>query len=204
MHYIYIITNIINNKIYIGQTVNPKDRWSTHRKESIWNKQGTNSHLYNAMKMYGKENFSFEVIFIYETLKEANNAETFFIKELNTIENGYNISKGGGNRRHSEATKLKISLAQKGKKRKPHSKETKESISKANKGKVSSRKGIKLNNKTKIKMSLAAKGKAKSEEHCINISLAKSGIDNRSEETKQKMNKLLIGNKYAKKENNDT
>ena len=54
---IYKITNIINNKVYIGQTVNTiKQRWNKH-----CHSNGCRS-LYNAILKYGKENFNIEII----------------------------------------------------------------------------------------------------------------------------------------------
>ena len=58
--YIYKITNLINNKIYIGQTNNPKRRWQEHKNLGYDTKE--TKLLYRAIKKYGKDNFVFEII----------------------------------------------------------------------------------------------------------------------------------------------
>ena len=93
--YIYKIVNKINGKIYIGQTVNPYRRWYDHRYEGKQDKHRYQSHLYNAMKKYGVDNFYFEII--EECDKDIiDERERFWILELNTLSpNGYNIAIGG-------------------------------------------------------------------------------------------------------------
>lgn len=90
--YLYRITNIINNKKYIGITNNYKKRWSNHRCGN-----SKNMAIAKAIKKYGKENFFFEIIKKNLTLEEANQEEIKYIElEHTLIPNGYNISKGGG------------------------------------------------------------------------------------------------------------
>ena len=57
-HYIYKITNLINGKIYVGKSKNPKVRWRQHKSHS----KKRNTKLYYAMRKYGIENFIFEVL----------------------------------------------------------------------------------------------------------------------------------------------
>ena len=88
---IYKITNIINNKVYIGQTVNNiKQRWNKH-----CHCNGCRS-LYNAILKYGKENFNIEII---ETLpiEELDEREIYWINyyKSNNKKFGYNILLGG-------------------------------------------------------------------------------------------------------------
>lgn len=90
--YLYRITNIVNNKKYIGITNNYKKRWSNH-------KCGNSKSMIiaKAIKKYGKENFLFEIIEKNLTLEEANQKEIEYINLEQTLApNGYNISKGGG------------------------------------------------------------------------------------------------------------
>jgi len=70
---IYKITNVINGKVYIGQSIDIYNRWNSEK-----HGYGVSGHLLNAMTKYGKDNFKFEII------KECENdllniAETFFI-----------------------------------------------------------------------------------------------------------------------------
>lgn len=87
---IYKITNTINRKVYIGKSIDIEERWRQERYKQ------PNLHFANAVKKYGIENFSFEVL--EECSEEQlDDKEKFYIKEYNsTDENlGYNITSGG-------------------------------------------------------------------------------------------------------------
>ena len=82
---IYKITNLINNKIYIGQSVHIERRWYEHCQPSA------KSLIAKAIQKYGKENFSFEVLEECST-EELNQKEEQYIHIYNSITpNGYNI-----------------------------------------------------------------------------------------------------------------
>lgn len=87
---IYKITNKINGKCYIGQSVNITHRWAQHRDNSSKRKEA----LYLAMQKYGLDNFTFEVIeeCSYEELDEK---ECYYIDYYNSYKNGYNMTLGG-------------------------------------------------------------------------------------------------------------
>ena len=89
---IYKITNQLNGKVYIGQSVNIEQRWKRHKQEV---KNGNKTYkLYNAIRKYGIENFSFEVL--EECLRdELNEKEIYYIKKYNSYCNGYNSTLGG-------------------------------------------------------------------------------------------------------------
>ena len=88
---IYKITNKINGKSYIGQSVTPKRRFARYIRGPS-DKEGK-SLIHNAIEKYGKENFIFEVL---EWTEDYNNREKELIVEHNTIApNGYNILPGG-------------------------------------------------------------------------------------------------------------
>lgn len=94
MAYIYKITNIINNKIYIGATTKTvKDRFRSHIKDSKSNRC-KHRPLYKAFNEYGIDNFNIEII---EECKncERFDREIFWIDRLNTYNNGYNDTYGG-------------------------------------------------------------------------------------------------------------
>lgn len=111
---IYLLTNIINNKIYIGQTWN-----DLNLRMGIEGKNYKNSvHLYNAIQKHGIENFKYTVLQIVSSQEEANFYEDKYIKDYNSLDPkiGYNIKEGGANGKHSEETKYKISASIKNKK----------------------------------------------------------------------------------------
>lgn len=91
--YIYKITNTINGKVYIGQTFDLAGRWAKHR---YMVRQGSKRHLYSAIRKYGEDNFTMEVI--EECLEErADEREVFWIMfyDATNSEYGYNETPGG-------------------------------------------------------------------------------------------------------------
>lgn len=163
--YIYLTTNLINNKMYIGQ----------HRGKFNARYLGSGLYIKRAVKKYGQENFKVELLHVAKTLEELNILEIEYIKKYNAYndDNFYNLSNGGeGNSRIcSEETKKKISKALKGKLSKEkhplwgkhHSIETKNKISQANKGRYVGSKSVlykkRPSKKTIKKMREAKKGK---------------------------------------------
>jgi group I intron endonuclease len=106
MGYIYSITNKINGKRYIGQTLQMDihDRWKSHLKK------GTHCrYLKYAFDKYSIENFKFEVIIICFD-NDCDRYEKEYMDRFNTlVPNGYNLREAGNNGRHNEETKKKIS-----------------------------------------------------------------------------------------------
>ncbi len=109
--FIYKITNIVNGKIYIGQTIHSvTDRFRRH-----CNGHSKNMLIGKSIKKYGKENFVCETIYECVDIKELNEKEEYYILHCGSmVPLGYNISKGGFNKLMSEETKTKISLSNKG------------------------------------------------------------------------------------------
>lgn len=101
--YIYIHTNKINGKKYVGQTIQrPNDRWHGGSNYS------GSPKFYNAIKKYGWDNFDHEVIPAY--VEELDFLECEFIKKFNTINNGYNLNSGGNkNKTVSKETRKRLS-----------------------------------------------------------------------------------------------
>ena len=61
MAIIYKITNLANNKIYIGETIrNLNVRWNEHKSEALGGRHGYTYHLHNAIRKYGIDNFIIE------------------------------------------------------------------------------------------------------------------------------------------------
>ena len=106
---IYKITNTINGKFYIGQTIrNIKSRWSEHCHGS-----GCGIKLRHAINKHGKNAFTIEVIQTCNSIEELNKAEETWIKDLNTIDSGYNLESGGKNKVPCLETRQKMSRSHK-------------------------------------------------------------------------------------------
>lgn len=187
--YIYITTNLINGKKYIGQ-----------HKSKVFDTfyLGSGKILKQAIKLYGRENFKCELLEWCKTLSILNKKEIYYIKKYHADESPefYNICTGGNQSRGrkgqnnprygihlSEETKRKIGNANKGRKR---SREEIEKWQKKSKGKTrcsdkhyerlsnkfsgsgnpmygkpSWNKGIPMKEETKEKISISKKGKYK-------------------------------------------
>ncbi|MBR1580949.1 MAG: GIY-YIG nuclease family protein [Selenomonadaceae bacterium] len=100
---IYRITNNLNGKIYIGQTQKTlRERMAGHLCDALY--------VDNAIKKYGIENFTIEVVEDCETPEELNDRERYWIAFFNCIApNGYNLTDGGSNASPSDETREKIS-----------------------------------------------------------------------------------------------
>ena len=113
---IYIITNLINNKKYVGQSVDVKRRIVHHRHKLNAGKH-YNEHLQRAWNKYGKDNFSFDIL-EYCNIDELDELERKYISELNTMDEdfGYNGESGGHEgKKMSDEAKRKISEKTSGK-----------------------------------------------------------------------------------------
>ena len=98
--WIYKITNIQNNKVYIGQTIRPvEQRFQRHINDAIHNILDT--HFARAIRKYGAENFKIEIIDSAQSQDELNEKEQYWIRYYDAVYKGYNetdaISKCGGN-----------------------------------------------------------------------------------------------------------
>lgn len=93
---IYIITNKLNGKIYIGQSINIEERWKQHIYKAFnENEIGYNSAIHQAFRKYGVENFDFSVLEECDQ-EELDDKEIQWIKDKNSMSpNGYNILAGG-------------------------------------------------------------------------------------------------------------
>lgn len=92
--YLYVHTNKINNKRYVGITCqNPRTRWGSNG-----NGYKKSPLFYRAIQKYGWENFKHEIIMENLSKESAKNKEIETIKKYmsNDRKYGYNISKGGG------------------------------------------------------------------------------------------------------------
>lgn len=85
---IYKITNNINGKVYIGQSIRIEERWADHlTANDDW-------QIHQAIKKYGANNFTFEVI--EECPQEdLDDREMYWISYYNSFKKGYNMTLGG-------------------------------------------------------------------------------------------------------------
>ena len=90
---IYKITNLLNNKSYIGQSTFIEKRWSEEKRN-----KNNGKTLTNAINKYGIENFKFEIL---EECEQdlLNEKEQQYINLYNSVENGYNMTYGGDGHR---------------------------------------------------------------------------------------------------------
>ena len=106
--YIYIIKNLINDKVYIGQTSRTIEaRWNQHKAAAL---RGENQGiiLYNAIRKYGVENFYISQLEEVD-LDNLNEREIYWIKFYNSqAPNGYNVRAGGEDPGRKEVYKIDI------------------------------------------------------------------------------------------------
>ena len=131
---IYKWTNKITGEAYIGQTMYESERIIQHMKAN------KNTKFHNAIREYGIENFSYEVLERDIEESNLNNRERYWVKYYDTQKTGYNTTHGGdcGTRHRiiTDETRKKLSDSRKALKGKiHHSEETKKKISESNKGK---------------------------------------------------------------------
>lgn len=95
MYTIYKITNLINNKVYVGQTSHSiYGRFNGHIENA---ERGKQFHLSKAIRKYGKENFKIEALEYVKLKRVANDREIYWIENYNANNRlkGYNMTIGG-------------------------------------------------------------------------------------------------------------
>lgn len=104
--FIYKVTNKVNGKVYIGQTIQSiKDRWYRHCGKSGLSKAEMNTHFKRAILKYGKESFNIEILEEVDSSK-LDEREKYYIKLYDSYNSGYNSTMGGqnGGYRHFKLT----------------------------------------------------------------------------------------------------
>ena len=214
MGIIYCAQNLINQKIYIGQTTKTLvERKTRHRNQA---NSKTNGYFSNAICKYGFDIFDWSILAEENIQDKLNEAEKYWIKTLDTMnsEYGYNLCSGGKKEIvFTEEIRKRISRKLSGKNNsfygKKHSPESLRKMSEIKKGK-------KFSKETREKISIASTGKRKSKEtiekyratrmgHPVSketrekISIANKGRQSwnkgkkASEESKQKMSLSHMG-----------
>jgi group I intron endonuclease len=164
MYYLYLITNKINEKVYVGKAKSPKKRWQKHIRPDV--RTLKHQAIAKAIRKYGKDNFIFELVQAVDSEQEAFELEKFWIAELRrySIPN-YNLTDGGegtSGYRHTQETKNNLSQMKLGI---PFSEEHKQNLSAAKIGLPPPNKGKAMSNEQRSKLSEAHTGKILSEEH---------------------------------------
>ena len=92
---IYKFQNKLNNKVYIGQSINIEKRFKEHLSNMLNpNTKDYNSKFYRALRKYGIANFTFEII--EEVSKNIlNEREEYWVNFYNSYLDGYNSNSGG-------------------------------------------------------------------------------------------------------------
>ena len=165
--FIYITTNLINGKQYIGQ----------HKGDGNDDYLGSGDRLVMAIKKYGKQNFKREILEFADSVEELNELERYYITLADAVNNDnyYNIANGGYvnphygpengmyGKHHTEEARRKMKEARNNneKLKEYHkSQEFKKKMSEATKGKKNPMTGKKHTDESKRKMSENRKGKA--------------------------------------------
>ena len=94
---IYVFRNKINGKCYVGQSIDPEQRYRNHLSEA---RHRANSHFHRALKKYGIDNFDYFLVFAKYMpieLAKANldEQERYWINFYDSFKNGYNSTTGG-------------------------------------------------------------------------------------------------------------
>lgn len=113
---VYRVTNLVNGKVYIGQTIRTFNKRyggagvGAERMKGYYDipTNGKNTHLHNALIKYGTDNFKVDILCQCETIEELNKQEEFYIEVYNSTDygNGYNKQSGGDNKRRGVVWRL--------------------------------------------------------------------------------------------------
>lgn len=123
---IYLVTNKVNGKQYIGFTSRNLDRRISDHHARV--RYGSKYHFHNALRKYGFDAFDWDVIFEHDDADFTLNAmEPYYIEWFDTLENGYNSTPGGRQptylsgkdhhwygKKHTKATRQKMSQSMRG------------------------------------------------------------------------------------------
>ena len=107
---IYKIENLVNGKVYIGQSKNIYERWYCHKNKLNSNKHN-NKYLQNAWNKYGNENFDFSILEECSQ-DEIDDLEIYYIKKYDSAnqDKGYNLQLGGKREKVKSSQTLKENL----------------------------------------------------------------------------------------------
>ncbi len=154
--YLYVVSRIGTAKCYYGITYYPRRRFLTHRSVSKKINSKTDTPFYRALRKYGCDAFTWEVIAEFPTRRLASAAEKFAIA---CGAGYYNATQGGDGGKHTEETRNKLRLLNIGK---TMSLESRKKMSIAKKGRKQTPEHAK-------KSAISRTGKKQSPEHSAKI-----------------------------------
>ncbi len=187
--YVYVVTNTVNGKQYVGQTTYSLERrWRAHVHDAKTQKTVVPVFIH-ALRKYGSDVFAMRALRALPagTTKAARDAiEASLIVELGTlVPNGYNLRTGGSHGRLHADTKAKISVGNKGKRRTPEARER--------------YRQVRLNETPEVRRYRLAKQKGRSAQPGVvermNLARLRSGKWFHSDEIKRKISAALKGRK---------
>ena len=184
---VYLITNTVNGKPYVGQTqLTMKQRWRGH----LGSARGTRSKfpIHEAIRKYGPAAFAVQSLVHVRTLKQLNVMERIWVSLMNSkVPNGYNLTDGGdGVLGLAEESRKRIGEANRGTRYALgaiRSEETRKRIGKASTGRF-------FSSASRAKMSAKRKGVPKSEEHRRKIGKGNLGKEI-SKSTREKLSRSI-------------
>lgn len=187
---IYMATNRVNGKEYIGQTVFSLEKRKCKHSWDALNKQN-DMYFHKAIRKYGPENFDWEILHDdINDINDLNKLEIYYIGYYGTFNNGYNLTLGGGGKlgyKHSKQSLIRMSKAQLGEKNHMYGR----------KGVDNPLYGRSLPKEIRNKMAKAHNGKRLSEEHKRKLGKANLGKKH-TEAAKRRMSESKKG-KYLGK-----
>lgn len=152
-HSIYLIVHNESQRKYVGQTCNFKRRMRNYQKLECRQQR----HIYYALEKYGVDAFSFHEIKANITSQDQANAyERWFIEMFDSMDNGFNLTLGGGVDSISEETRKRLSASHVGRK---HPASTKRKIAIAQTGHLNHRFGKPVSLEHRKKISIKGKGR---------------------------------------------
>ncbi len=201
-------------KWYVGQSVDIESRWRKHYKNI---KCKTQVKLYRALLKYGYDGFDKVVLDVCDRVEWIlDYREMHWIRILNSLKNGYNLTEGGHSGRLSEESCKKISATMKSKPGHPQASDTRKKISDAQRGiprgpfsterrknmSKSAKMRTTISQETRQKMSDAQRGKVVSDETKQKLAIArqKRVMPPMSEENKRKLRETMLARWAAEKE----
>jgi group I intron endonuclease len=181
---IYKVTNIVNGKMYIGQTVYDLKKRKGQHLYSVKSYKD-NFYFHRAIRKYGPDNFKWKIIHECDNINFLDRFEIFYIGYYDTYNNGYNLTLGGGGSvggKVSAETRHKLSIANSGKNNpmygKKRSVEFKKKMSEAKKGKKNPNYGKEMPVETRKKISETRIGMKHSIKARQKMSIINSGKNN--------------------------